>query len=282
MNRPPLDVGAILMSAFAAVLLTVVVSGFWSGLLAANLQVRPELPWAAMVMLIVLSALWWWLRGGRGRTPAAKARRTSLRDERLPVSIAGWAVFSGLVSLVGLVSLWIVIHQLIPAPARPQPDYSRLSALMTMTSFAAAAVSGAVSEEAGFRGFFQSAMERFGFGPLAILIAALVIAPLHALTQDFVWPTMLFYLCVDLMLGTLAYLTKSIRPGIIVHAVGLFIFFYFVWPSDGHRRPVWRDGPDADFWINVGVTAVFAVLACLAIARLAATIRLRRNNTAAG
>jgi membrane protease YdiL (CAAX protease family) len=263
------------MSALAAVLLTIVVSGVWSGLLAANLQVRPDLPWSALAMLIAITAFWWWLRGGRGRSKSAKVRRANLRDEPLPFLNAAWALFSGLVSLVGLVSFWIVIHQLIPAPARPQADYSRSSVLMTMASLAAAAISGAVLEEAGFRGFLQGAMERHGFGKLAILIAAMVIAPLHALTQGFVWPTVLFYLCVDMMLGTLAYLTKSIRPGIIVHAVGLFIFFSFVWPNDGQRRLVWRDGSDTDFWINVGVTAVFAVIAGLAIARLASIVRVR-------
>jgi membrane protease YdiL (CAAX protease family) len=275
MDRSPSGAKAILLSALAAVLLTIVVSGVWSGLLAANLQVRPDMPWSAFAMLIVLTALWWWLRGGRVRSPAAKARRINLRDEPLPFSFATWAVFSGLIALVGLVSFWIVIHQLIPAPARSQADYSRRSVFMTVTSFTTAAVSGALAEEAGFRGFLQGAMERRGFGPLAILIAALGIAPLHALTQGFVRPTMLFYICVDLMLGTLAYLTKSIRPGIIVHAIGLFIFFSFVWPNDGRRRLVWRDGADTDFWINVAVTVTFAILAGLAILRLDSVVRVR-------
>jgi membrane protease YdiL (CAAX protease family) len=272
---------AILLAALSAILLTVVVSGIWSGLLAANLHVQPDLPWSSFLLLIILTAFWWWLQGGRRRSTSAKARRASLRGERLPASIAAWAVFTGLVSLVGLVSFWIVLHQLIPASARPQPDYSRLSALMMMTSFAAAAISGSVSEEAGFRGFFQGAMERWGFGPWAILVAALIIAPLHALTQGFVLPTMLFYLCVDLMLGALAYLTKSIRPGIVVHAAGLFVFFAFIWPKDAQRRLVWRDGPDTSFWINVAVTATFAVLAGLALARLATIARSRRDTMAA-
>jgi membrane protease YdiL (CAAX protease family) len=275
MHRHPSGAKAIVLSALAAVLLTIVVSGVWSALLYANLQVRPDLPWSAFAMLIALTALWWWLRGGSGRPPAATARRTNVRDVPLPFSVASWAVLSSLTSLVGLVSLWIVLHQLIPAPARAQADYSKLSVFMTVTSFTAAAVSGALAEEAGFRGFLQGAMERHGFGPLAILITALVIAPLHAVTQGFVWPTMLFYLCVDLMLGTLAYLTKSIRPGIIVHAIGLFLFFYFVWPNDGQRRLVWRDGADTEFWINVGVTVTFAILAGLAIIRLASVVRVR-------
>jgi membrane protease YdiL (CAAX protease family) len=275
MDRSPSVAKAILLSALAAVLLTIVVSGVWSALLVANLQVRRDVPWSAFAMLIALTALWWWLRGGRGRSPAATARRTNLRDEPLPFSVAWWAVCCGLISLVGLVSLWIVLHQLIPAPARSPADYSRLSVFMTVTIFTAAAISGSLAEEAGFRGFLQGAMERHGFGPIAILIAALIIAPLHALTQGFVWPTMLFYLCVDLMLGTLSYLTKSIRPGIIVHATGLFIFFCFVWPNDGQRRLVWREGADTDFWINVAVTITFAILAGLAMLRLASDMRVR-------
>jgi membrane protease YdiL (CAAX protease family) len=266
---------AILLSGLVAILLTVAVSGVWAGLLSANLHRRPDLPWSALGIVILLAGLWWWLRGGLGRSPAAKARRAGLRDAAIPASIGAWAVITGLVWLVSLGGLWIVLHQLVPGAARPQPDYSKLGAVMTFASFAAAAIAGAVSEEAGFRGYFQGALERHGFGPAAILIAALLIAPLHAITQGFVWPTMVFYLCVDLMLGALAYITKSIRPGIAVHAVGLFVFFAFIWPQDAHRRLVWRDGADGDFWVSVGVAAVFSVIGVLALVRLAALVRRR-------
>src|SRR5438270_11521589 len=101
------------------------------------------------------------------------------------------------------------------------------------------------------------------------MIAAMVMAPEHALTQGFVWPILLFYLCVDMMLGVAAYLTQSIVPGLAVHSIGLLTFFTLVWPYDTHRRLVWESGADAWFWLHVAQALIFTALALLAFRRLA-------------
>jgi membrane protease YdiL (CAAX protease family) len=194
--------------------------------------------------------------------------------------IAAWAVAAGVLWVIALAGFWIVLHRLVAAPGNPLADFSRLPPVTVAVSLVMAALSGAVSEEAGFRGYFQGALERRGLGALAILVAALVMAPVHAETQGFVWPTLLFYLLVDVMLGALAYVTQSIRPGIVVHAVGLFIFFAFIWPGDAHRQPIWASGADAEFWISLALMALFAPLGGLAFARL---MKLTRQApTAAG
>ncbi|HXQ45314.1 MAG TPA: hypothetical protein VN806_01790, partial [Caulobacteraceae bacterium] len=91
--------------------------------------------------------------------------------------------------------------------------------------------------------------------------------------QGFVWPNVVFYLLVDFMLGALAYMTRSIRPGVVVHAVGLFIFFMLIWPHDA-ARPMFSAGGDHTwFWIHVGQTIVFAALSRAAFARLAPLVR---------
>jgi len=172
-----------------------------------------------------------------------------------------------------------VLHELVPTPSNPLGDFSKLPPITLATSLIMAAVSGAVSEEAGFRGYFQGALERRGLGALAVLAAALVMAPIHAQTQGFVWPNLLFYLLVDSMLGTLAYVTGSIRPGIVVHAVGLFVFFALIWPGDAHRRLIWLGAPDGGFWISASQTLIFAALGAVAFARL---IRAARDSTPAG
>jgi hypothetical protein len=150
-----------------------------------------------------------------------------------------------------------------------------------IVSFAMAAISGGVSEEAGFRGYFQGALERRGLGASAILVTALVMAPIHALTQGFVWQTLLFYLLVDAMLGALAFVTGSIRPGVIVHAVGLFVFFTLVWPNDAHRTLIWTNGADVGFWISLAQTVSFAALGALAFARLTRLTRRTGDASAA-
>lgn len=265
--------GTLVGYALVAVVVTAVTSGVWTALLLANLATSPAVPWSAPVMLLLLSLLWWILGGwGRG-APLGTRRRERLRAGPLPPSVATWAVFTGLLWLVALSSFWIVLHRLVATSASHLPDYSKLNLVMLLTTFATASVAGAVSEEAGFRGYFQGALERRGFGPVAIVVGALVIAPEHALTQGFAWPTLLFYLLVDSMLGILAYLTKSIRPGIVVHAIGLFVFFAFIWPHDAERQVIWRSGPDGAFWLNVGLIATFSAAGAGALLHLARLVQ---------
>jgi membrane protease YdiL (CAAX protease family) len=122
----------------------------------------------------------------------------------------------------------------------------------------------------GIRGYLQGALERTLPAPVAILIAALVLAPGHALTQGFVWSTVLFYLLVDFAYGATAYFTNSIYPGVVAHAVGLMVFFLLIWPHDATRRLVSAGGADAWFWLHVLQAAGFGALAIAAFVRLAA------------
>jgi hypothetical protein len=74
------------------------------------------------------------------------------------------------------------------------------------------------------------------------------------------------YLFADVTFGTLACLTRSIRPGIVVHAAGIFIFFAFVWPHDV-ARPV--PAADARFYPHVAQVLIFGAAAVAAFRRLA-------------
>jgi hypothetical protein len=83
------------------------------------------------------------------------------------------------------------------------------------------------------------------------------------------WPTLLFYLLADAMLGALAYFSKSTLPGIVVHAVGLFTFLGLIWPGDKTRSPVAQGGADLWFWIHLAQAILFGVLSLYALYRLA-------------
>ncbi len=161
------------------------------------------------------------------------------------------------------------MFRLTRIPGNAVPDLSRYSMIMVAAILVMASLVSSVVEEAAFRGYFQGSLESHVGGPASVLIAALVIAPAHGLTQGFLWPTMLFYLLVDSMLGTLAYLSRSILPGIAVHAIGILIFFGFVWPVDKQRELIWQSGADTWFWIHVAQTVIFAILGILGFVRLA-------------
>jgi len=264
----------VLWTGAFAVVMTALVSGVWAGLLGANLATSPAVPWAAAAMGLVVWALWSWLGGRFPPQATAAARRKLLRAGPLPAPVMLWAVAAGVLSVVALAGFWVVLHRLVATHGNPQPDFSKLPPATVVISLAMAAISGGVSEEAGFRGYFQGALERRGLGASAILVAALVMAPIHALTQGFVWPNLVFYLLVDAMLGALAFVTGSIRPGVVVHAIGLFIFFALVWPNDAHRPLISASGADAAFWISVAQTVVCAALGAVAFARL---VRLAKD-----
>jgi membrane protease YdiL (CAAX protease family) len=259
----------ILWSGVLAVLMTALVSGVWAALLLANLAHAPAFPWSGLLMALLLWALWSFLDGKWGPAKNRAARREYLRAAQPPRRVYSWALITGLLWLVFLAGFWIVLEQMVRVPGNKLPDFSALPLVTVIATLVTASASGAVSEEAGFRGYFQGALERSGFGAAAIICTALLMAPIHALTQGFVWPTLLFYLLADGMLGALAYFTKSIRPGVLVHAVGLFTFFGVIWPRDKERLPIWQGGTDVWFWIHLGQAVLFAVLSLFALRRLA-------------
>ena len=256
------------LGAFALVL-TMLAGGIWSALLVVNLRATPAIPWSVAVMATLLWLAWRVLRG----TPS---RRRRLRAVPVPKPVFVWALVAGLLSIAALSGLWIVLSQLVHAKGNALPDFSRYPAVVVVLVIAMAALTTAAAEEAGFRGYFQGALEaRFG-GPLAIVIGALVILPAHGLTQGFAITTIVFYICVDVMLGLTAYLTQSIVPGFVVHVAGLIVFFALIWPFDAGRRFVGADGPDTWFWIHVAQLlgcGVLSVLAFRYLARLTGPLR---------
>ena len=260
----------VVSAGILALVLTAAVGGIWTTLLVANLAISPAIPWAVAVMALLLWLMWQYLDGRWWPRSTSGARHRALRAKPVSGQTLAWAVIAGMLSIVALAGLWFVLFQLARIPAtRTLVDYSRYPLLSVALLLIMASLVSALPEEASFRGYFQGSLEQRLSGPVAILIVALVMAPEHALTQGFVWPTLVFYLFVDVMLGAMAYLTGSILPGIVVHSIGLLIFFTLVWPGDMIRRLVGVGSADAWFWIHLAQVAVFAALALLAFRRLA-------------
>jgi membrane protease YdiL (CAAX protease family) len=266
----------------SALVLTVLAGGVWSALLIANLTTSPAIPWAVVVMSLLLWLVWQYLGGRWGPRSTSEARRRSLRANPVRGDAFAWALVAGVLSIVALTGFWIVLFQLVKMPGNALPDFSKYSWLTVALTLGMASLVAAVAEEAGFRGYFQGALERDVGGPAAIVIAALVIAPGHALTQGFVWPTFLFYVCVDVMFGVTARLTDSILPAIVIHFIGLLIFFTLVWPNDATRRLGGPDGSDPWFWIHAGQACICGALALLAfkhLAKITQPLRLKRASS---
>lgn len=269
MNTQSPRVMTLVLAGILALVLTVTVGGIWTVLLAVNLTTSPAIPWAVAVMALLLWLLWRYLAGAGWPQRSSEVRRRLLRANRLPGRVFAWAVLAGVLAIVALAGLWPVLFQLANVPARSLPDFSKYPLISVVLLLLMASLVSSLAEEAAFRGYFLGLLERRLSHPVAVLIAAVAIAPGHALTQGFVWPTLLFYLFVDLMLGALASLTGSILPGIVVHSLGLLVFFTLVWPGDMLQRLAGRGGADVWLWIHSAQAIVFAALAVLAFIRLA-------------
>ena len=269
MSSVPHRISAIIWTGALAFVVTALVGGAWTTALTVNLAVSPAIPWSVVAMAALLWTLWRYLGGSWAPARTASSRRRSLRAPPVDGRTLAWALAAGMLSIVALAGLWIVLFQIAGLPARTLPDNSHYPFITVALALIMASLVNAVAEEALFRGYFQGALERQVGGLTAIIITILVMAPEHALTQGFVWPTLLFYIAVDAMLGALAYLCQSIIPGIIVHAVGLLIFFTLVWPGDILRQIFGQVNADVWLWIHSAQIVVFAALAIGAFIRLA-------------
>jgi membrane protease YdiL (CAAX protease family) len=268
---------AVVWSGILAFVLTVVAGGVWTVLLISNVATSPAIPWAVVVMALLLWLMWQYLGGKWGPQSTSEVRRRYLRAKPVSGQVFAWAVVAGVLSIVALVGYWIMLFQLVKIPARVLPNFSGYPLLTVALVLVMAALVSSVAEEVGFRGYFQGILEHKVSGPLAIMIAALLIAPAHGLTQGFVWPILLWYFFVDVMFGAMVYFTKSILPGIVVHSTGLLIFFTLVWPYDAQRRLIWETGVNRGFWLTVVQAIVFSILAILAFSQLASVTKRVRD-----
>ena len=262
-------VPAVVWTGILAFVLTVSAGAIWTVLLISNMANSPAISWAVAVMALLLWLMWQYLGGSWRPRSTSELRRLYLRARPLSGQVFALALVAGLLSIVALVGFWIVLHQLVNIPARALPNFSGYPLFTVALVLVMSSLVSSLAEEAGFRGYFQVALERDLRGPIAIVIMSLVIAPAHALTQGFVWPILLWYFCADVMFGTMAFLTRSILPSTLVHSIGLLIFFTLVWPYDIQRRLVWDTGANIGFWINVAQTIIFSTLAILAFLWLA-------------
>jgi membrane protease YdiL (CAAX protease family) len=260
---------AVVWSGIMAFFLATSLGAIWTVLITINTATSPAIPWAAAVMALLLWVMWQYLGGRWWPRRTSQARRRYMRARQLPGQVFAWAVVAGLLSIVALVGYWIVLLQLMKIPTRVPPNFSGYPLLTAILALVMASLVSSLAEEVSFRGYFLGNLEQKVNGPVAIVIAALLISPGHSLTQGFLWPIMLWYFFSDVMFGTMAFFTKSILPSAVVHSIGLLIFFTLVWPHDAQRRLIWETGPNTGFWIATAQAIIFTVLALLAFIRLA-------------
>jgi membrane protease YdiL (CAAX protease family) len=132
-------------------------------------------------------------------------------------------------------------------------------------------------EEAAFRGYMQSRIERRHGPVVAIAVVSIFFALAHFPASVATIPRMGLIVIASVGYGILAYLTGSILPGAVLHASGDIVGFGLLWSSLRGRSgatPGSATGVgNPMLWVNGLETVALGLLTLWAFRRLAA-IRL--------
>jgi uncharacterized protein len=216
-RRTPVMIRAILIG------LTVAAAGTvpWAALAGVILRSPHSPPWEVVLMSLYLVVFWRYLNGWGWPKSTSIFRRERLRARPLSSDMWASAVGVGVVALTIVVGLQSLFSQFVHVPAAPGPP---LSSYPWFTVLPALVMGGAVAgivEEAGFRGYMQSMIERSHGPVIAIGVVSFIFAAAHfghGLAQTL--PRLPFYFAIGVIYGVLTYRTGSILPALVIHAAG--------------------------------------------------------------
>jgi membrane protease YdiL (CAAX protease family) len=256
-----------------------------SGLLGWNLRVGTTLPWAVLPAALYLWVYWRFISGAWGAMPGAAQRRANLRANRLPARIWVGALAAGAVGFGALLAFLGLAARLVQLPAgSPISTPAGMPAFTTVLLLSMASVVAGVSEEAAFRGYMQSMIERRLGLVTAILASGTLFGLLHFGNHPGDVLLMLpYYIAVSAVYGGLTWAVDSVLPAVVLHSAGDIVVLTRWWLTE---RPEWQIGatPPPLLW-DSGVDAPFLFVAITALVLAASTARaylaLRRTRMAA-
>lgn len=253
-----------------------------------NLRLIPILPWSVPLIGAYLWIFWRYLDGWGWPRSTSETRRRLLRARPLSPPVWGWSLLAGGTTATAFCAVEFLAQRFVPSDPPRLPDLSQASPLMFVATYLTASVVAGVVEEAAFRGYMQSLIERRHGAFVAVSIVALVFTVYHlGVYPSMSLPQFLGLLGISLTYGILAQLTGSILPGLVIHTAGNAVAFLFSWwyaRSTGSLRvPLFREtGADAFFWANAVAAVLFSAAALWTGRRLALLLCRGREAGTAG
>ena len=217
-NKLPVIVQAIMTG-----LLILFVGQLPTGLIVINLQITPNIPWFLPIILLWLWIFWKYLNGWGWPTSRAQIRIKNLRASKLSARVWFWSILAGGVALMSVLGLIFVIshHVELSSEAYKAPfNITSFPTITIVSFFLTIVITAAVIEEAAFRGYMLSKIQTRHGWLWGILITAIVFYIVHLSHAYATIAFLPFFLLYSLLQGYLVYLTKSILPSVILHAVG--------------------------------------------------------------
>jgi len=164
-----------------AIGVVVLLAGNWiAALTSVNLAHGTSVPWAIVPIALWLVAYWQFLGGKWGADFDPATRRANLRANKVPSRLwvpslgAGLLGFATLLAGLSLAARLVALPAGAPISTPPDMPVITVVLLLTMQSIMAG-----VTEEAAFRGYMQSLIERKHGLMLAILVNGIVFGLLH-------------------------------------------------------------------------------------------------------
>ena len=232
----------------------------WPILAHLNLNYWPKVPWSAVATLVYLALLWRYLSGAGWPAKTAAYRRTSLRAVPMNLSRRSQAVVvtaGGTVALVTLHLLCIKEGGIPLSALRPSFDPAELPMAAQVSAVVMTGLVAAVVEEAAYRGYLQSCLERLWGPRLAIVTIAAVFTLAH-LPAAWSYPVVLISIfAAGILFGSVAAIFGSILPCVLLHAFVDWIVLPIEWGLIGRRwlAPLEMTGID-DYAMGLLVVAI--------------------------
>jgi len=237
--------------------------------LLAGLKLSPSVPWFLPATAFWLWLFWQYLNGKGWPHSTAQQRRDDLRGRRLTGRVWIWSMIAGGLGMISLMGLIFVTSRFanLPKAAYEAPfDVSTYPWWTVLCIFLNIAAVAGVIEEAAFRGYMLSQIQRRHGWIVGIVIIGLMFFASHLSHAYASLAFLPFFLTYSLLHGFLVYVTRSILPSIVLHAVGDFIVVpmqYGVIASPG----------DSTFVTHGALTLIFGIAAVPAFRRLATIAR---------
>ena len=251
----------------------------WGFFLApANLRFGRAVPWAIVPMAAYLWAYWKFVRGDWGSPATAASRRRCLRANPLSAGVWTASLLSGLLGFAALFAFVSVMARLVRLPASgPLTTPEGMPAITAFLLLSMSSLVAGVTEEAAFRGYMQTPIERRYGLALAILVNGTAFGLLHFPNHPADVLTLLpYYIAVSAVYGGLTWAANSILPALVLHSGGdvwslgrLWLTGRAEYELSSTPPALVRDsGIDASFAVAVAVCAALAALTMWAYASL--------------
>src|SRR5262245_1941782 len=244
-----------------------------SALGAWNLRAGTAMPWAIVPMALYLWAYWQFVGGNWGSSFPAETRRANLRANRLSPRVWLASLFAGMLGFATLVALLAVVARLVRLPSSapivmpPEMPMATAFLLLVMQSVVAG-----VSEEAAFRGYMQSMIERQYGLTIAVLANGTLFGLLHFTNHPGDVLLMLpYYVAVSAVYGGLTWAANSILPALVLHSLGDVVVLTRWWLTD---RPEWQIAATPPPLVGeAGLDLAFVLTAVAAMALAVVTVK---------